>query len=218
MTRLLTADGTKHVERMSRAIAPCAGRLDRSFQAWLRKGGYDQAQVRALMAITPAAAARLRSLGRFLEQVDYSGGRLAKLNVSPLAVAGALEQFDQFLEPVLEGRFRAAREHLQLVVQFVLQKAFYQVREAESQTFFGLYHAEAAAADLDDLLRRFVAVLAKALRAAADGCYWEKGPRRANSRGRSTSSAARPTSGSLAIRSGAAAMLATGLTRSAPRR
>jgi two-component system sensor histidine kinase UhpB len=167
VTGLLTADGTKHVERMSRAIAPCAGRLDRSFRAWLRKGGYDQAQVRALMAITPAAAARLRSLGRFLEQVDYSGGRLAKLNVSPLAVAGALEQFDQLLAPVLEGRFAAAREHLQLVVQFVLQKAFYQVREAESQTFFGLYHAEAAAADLDDLLRRFVAVLAKALRAAA---------------------------------------------------
>ena len=152
---------------MSRAIAPCAGRLDRCFQAWLRKGGYDRAQVRALLAITPAAAARLGSLGRFLEQVDYSGRRLAKLNVSPTAVAEALEQFDQLLEPVLEGRFAAAREHLQLAVQFVLQNAFYQVREAESQTFFGLYEAEAEAADVDDLLRRFVAVLAKALRAAS---------------------------------------------------
>jgi signal transduction histidine kinase len=166
-SRLLTAAARRHVVRMVRAIAPTAGRLDRRFATLLRQRRYDAAQIRAFLAITPAAASRLRSLAQFLEQVEYNGRRLAKLNVPPAAVNEVLREFGGLLDPVLEGRFEPAREQLQLATVLILNDVFYQVREAESQAFFGLYHAEAEAADLEDLLRRIVRILTPAFQASA---------------------------------------------------
>jgi signal transduction histidine kinase len=164
---LLTPQGKRHIQRMLRALAPAAEGLDRRFRALLRKNGRDATQIRALLAITPAAAARLGSIRGFLEQVEYQGRRLAKLNAAPTEVQQALRQFDELLDSARESRFAPAREQLALATQFVLHDAFYQVREAETQAFFGLYRAETEAADIDDLLRRFVAVLAQTFRASA---------------------------------------------------
>lgn len=164
---LLTPAARRHAGRMARAIAPAADRLDRRFRALLRQRRYDAAQIRALLAITPAAASRFRSLHRFLEQVKYNGRRLAKLNVPPAEVNEVLREFGGLLGSVLAGQFEPAREQLQLATILTLNDAFYQVREAEAQAFFGLYHAEAEAADLDDLLRRFVRVLTQTFRARA---------------------------------------------------
>ncbi|MGA2725160.1 MAG: sensor histidine kinase [Bryobacteraceae bacterium] len=166
-SRLLTAAARRHVARMVRAIAPAAGRLDRRFAALLRQRRYDAAQIRAFLAITPAAASRLRSLPQFLEQVEYNGRRLAKLNVPPAAVNEVLREFGGLLDRVLAGQYEPAREQLQLATVLILNDAFYQVREAESQAFFGLYHAETEAAGLDDLLRRIVRILTPAFRASA---------------------------------------------------
>src|SRR5215472_7362490 len=152
---------------MLRSLAPCADRLDRRFSTWLRKSGCDAAQSKALLTITPAAAARLESLPRFFRQAAYSGRRLAKLNLSPAQVTESLQQFDQLAGGLLDGRFAPAREQLQLATHYLLNRAYYEVREAESQAFFGLYQAEAKAADLNDLLSRFVNVLTKAFHAAA---------------------------------------------------
>ena len=166
-SRLLTAAARRHVARMVRAIAPAAGRLDRRFAALLRQRRYDAAQIRAFLAITPAAASRLRSLPQFLEQVEYNGRRLAKLNVPPAEVNEVLREFGGLLDPVLAGNFEPAREQLHLATVLILNDAFYQVREAETQAFFGLYHAETEAAGLDDLLRRIVRILTPAFRASA---------------------------------------------------
>ena len=152
---------------MLRAIAPAAGRLDRRFATLLRQRRYNALQVRAFLAITPAAASRLRSPAQFLEQVDYNGRRLAKLNVPPAAVNEVLREFGGLLHPVLEGRFEPAREQLQLATVLVLNDAFYQVREAESQAFFALDHAETGAAGLEDLLRRIVRILTPVFQASA---------------------------------------------------
>ncbi len=152
---------------MVHAIAPAAGRLDRRFAALLRQRRYNALQVRAFLAITPAAASRLRSLAQFLEQVDYNGRRLAKLNVPPAAVNEVLREFGGLLDPVLAGRFEPAREQLHLATVLILNDAFYQVREAESQAFFALYHAETEAAGLEDLLRRIVRILTPVFRASA---------------------------------------------------
>jgi signal transduction histidine kinase len=153
--------------RMVRAIAPSAGRLDRRFAALLRQRRYDALRIRAFLAITPAAASRLRSLAQFLEQVEYNGRRLAKLNVPPTAVNELLREFDVLLDPVLSGNFEPAREQLQLATVLILNDAFYQVREAESQAFFGLHHAETEAADIEDLLCRIVRILTPAFQASA---------------------------------------------------
>jgi len=166
-SRLLTAAARRHVARMVRAIAPKADRLDGRFAALLRQHLYNAAQIRAFLAITPAAASRLRSLAQFLEQVEYNGRRLAKLNVPPSAVNEVLREFGGLMDPLLAGHFEPAREQLQLATVLILNDAFYQVREAESQAFFGLHHAEAEAIDLEDLLRRIVRVLTPAFQASA---------------------------------------------------
>jgi len=164
------------MREMTRTIAPWADALDRRFGAWLRKARYASQEERALLAITPAAAARLNSLTRFFEQVGYNGRRLAKLNVPPAAVNEVLEYFDSLLKTRLGGRFAPVREQLHLATRLQLENAFYQVREAEAQAFFGLYRAEAEATDLDDMMRRFLAVLARTFQASGGGLLLPQTP------------------------------------------
>ncbi|HEY7388766.1 MAG TPA: sensor histidine kinase [Bryobacteraceae bacterium] len=176
VTGLLTTEGKRHVRRMLRSLEPRMERLERSFDAWLRRNGCDEAVAKALLAVTPAAAARFGSLRPFLKQVEYSGRRLAKLNLPPAVVSESLQQFNQAAGEALEGQFAPAREQLQLATHYVIQQAYYEVREAESQAFFGLFRAETEAADLNDLLGRFVRVLTKALRAAGGRLLLEEHP------------------------------------------
>ena len=152
---------------MLRALSSDADPIERRFRPVLRRLGWDAARIRAFLAITPAAAARLGSLGDFVEQVDFHGRRLAKLNANPRQVVSALDQFGRLLDSTFKGRFAPAREQLQIATRLALNHAFYQVREAESQAFFGLYHAAIEAADLNDLLQRMVKVLVEAFGAAA---------------------------------------------------
>jgi signal transduction histidine kinase len=170
----LTPAARRHAAWMARVVAPLAARLDREFRASLRKRGYDAARIRAFLAITPAARSRLRSLSQFLEQVDYNGRRLAKLNVPPTEVNEVLCEFGEILDPFLAGKFEPAREQLQLATIFALENAFYRVREAETQAFFGLYEAEIEARDLEDLLRRFVGILTQTFHARAGRLFLDR--------------------------------------------
>src|ERR1017187_1899724 len=162
---LFTTGARQHLRLLLRSIRPLADRLDRQFRAVLRQSPYDAAQIRALLAVTPAAASRLRTLDQFLEQVEYDGRRLARLNLPLTEVGELLGEFGGLLDAALAGAFAPAREQLQLVTRLVLNRAYYQVREAESQAFFGLYHAEAEAVGLEDLLGRLVSVLTRAFHA-----------------------------------------------------
>jgi signal transduction histidine kinase len=149
------------------AIGPSVRRLDRQFTTLLKERPLDAEQIRALLAITPAAAARAGRLDRFLEQVQYNGRRLAKWNMPPAEVEEVLGEFGVLLDALLDGQFQPAREQLQLATTLSLQQAYYQVREAESQAFFGIYRAETEADGLDDLLRRFVRILTQTFHARA---------------------------------------------------
>jgi signal transduction histidine kinase len=98
--------------------------------------------------------------------VEYSGRRLAKLNLPPARIVRALREYDRVLDPVLilshpgeYKNFRWAREQLQFCIILTLNNAYYQVREAETEAFYSLFHAELQAESLDDLLRRFLATL-----------------------------------------------------------
>ena len=139
--------------------------MDRQFRALLRQRPYDAVQIRALLGIAPTAASRLRTLDQFLEQVAYQGRRLARLNLPPSEVSELLGEFDTLLDRALDGAFAPAREQLVLVTRLALNQAYYQVREAESQVFFGLHHAETEAVDLEDLLARLVAILTRTFHA-----------------------------------------------------
>lgn len=150
---------------MAAAIRPLAPQLTRQFAAYLRRARYRPEAVRALTAITPAACSLSRSFAAFLEQVEYNGRRLAKLNVAPGDVFERLRAFSTFLDPALEGRFQPAREQLDLATRLALNKAYYEVREAEVQALFGIYRAEIEATGFSDFLRRLVRVLTPALRA-----------------------------------------------------
>jgi len=149
------------------AVGPAVRRLDRQFTRLLQERPYDAAQISAFLAITPAAAARMGALHRFLLQVECNGRRLAKLNVPPAEVEEVLRDFGGLLDTQLEGKFQPAREQLQLATTLTLNHAYYQVREAESQAFFGIYRAEVEAEGVEDLLRRFVRILTQTFRARA---------------------------------------------------
>ncbi len=163
---LFTPAARRHARLMLRAIRPLADGLDRRFRPSL---GHpcDELTRRALLGCAPTAAARLHTLEQFIEQVEYNGRRLAKLNLSPDGVGEALDRFDAVLGPRIEDRFQPAREQLRLVTLFTLNQSYYEVREAETQAFYGLYRAETEAEGLNDLLRRFVGILTQAFRARA---------------------------------------------------
>lgn len=129
-------------------------RLDAAFRRLLAARGFGAAEVKALAAIAPGAAAR-GPLEDFFEQVGYSGRRLAKLNVPPEEAARALEAYG------------VPSDRLHLATLLALNDAYYQVREGETQAFYGLFRAEAAARDVEELLLGAVAVLTRALGAQA---------------------------------------------------
>jgi signal transduction histidine kinase len=141
--------------------------MERRFRTILRARHYDAAHVRAILAISPVAAARSRTLSQFFEGVAYHGRRLARLNLELPAAGELLAEFGDVADEILCGEHAPAREQLQLATMHALQAAWYEVRESEAQVFYGLAHAAAEAAGLDDLLARVIRILTRAFRARA---------------------------------------------------
>jgi signal transduction histidine kinase len=169
--QLLTGPAILHLRALARAIAPRAATVSRQFDRLLRVEGLGLPERKALRAICPAATATIflhpRPAPRFLEEVGYHGRRLARLNVPLDGAVAAVERFDGLLDPLLGDAFGPAREQLQLATLFALHNAFHEEREAEAQAFFGLARVEAESSGLDDVLRGYVQVLARVLRARA---------------------------------------------------
>jgi len=172
---LFTKAARRHVARLAQVIAPAAAGLERKFLALLRRRRYGAVERRALLAISPCAAARLGSIEKFLEQVEYNGRRLAKCNLSPDAASEVLRHFDEMLEPLLEGRFGPSREQLRWATLLALDRAYYRVREAESQALFAIYRAGVEGADSGELSRRLVRLLARAFHARAGSLLVKEG-------------------------------------------
>lgn len=160
------------LRRLGVSLRPECDRLDACYLDRLRRLGFDLRERRALAALTVGAAARFLGKGRapadFFEQVEYNGRRLAKLNLSPSAIVSALAEYDRVLEPVLRrrlpaehGNFQWVREQLQFCVLLTLNNAYYHVRETETQAFYEMFWAELQARNLEDLLGRFLAILAR---------------------------------------------------------
>jgi signal transduction histidine kinase len=170
------------LEHLARLIQPHLPRLDAALRRHLKaappEGICDARQLKALSLITSGAAARLLSAGRpiadFFEQVSYNSRRLAKLNVPPMEVVEALGEYDRELDCLLakrcprqHGALQAVRQQLHFRTLLAVNNAYYQVREAETQAFYGLLRAEMDATGLDDLLQRFILILTRTFRAQA---------------------------------------------------
>ena len=166
----------------ARLIEPHLPRLDAVLRRNLTAAGTAEAsdarRVTALSLITSGAAARLASAGRpaadFFEQVAYNSRRLAKLNVPPMEVVEALGEYDRQLDGLLAKRYprqhaalQGVRQQLHFRTLLAVNNAYYQVREAETQAFYGLLRAEMEATGLDDLLQRFILILTRTFRAQA---------------------------------------------------
>jgi len=162
---LFTAAARRHFARLAQAVAPLADRLDRRFLRWLRRQGQPEAVAQAVVAIAPAAVTRLGALEQYLERVETHGRQLAKYNLPPAKVHAWLRQFGDWLGESLQGRFAPSREQLHLAAVLALDRAYYQVHEAESQALFGIYRAEAEAAGAEALLRAVADILTRTLRA-----------------------------------------------------
>ena len=125
-----------------------------------------------MRAITPCSAlltlSEGRPIGDVFEAVEYNGRRLAKMHLPPSAVVDALEQYDRLLAGVLENLLPQHVENLHWVrgqllfcIILTLNNAFYQVREAETKTFYDLFRVELESRTLDDLLQRLLGTLAE---------------------------------------------------------
>jgi len=160
----------------ARLIEPHLARLDAALRRRMKPR--DPRQLKALSLITPGAAARLLCAGRpaqdFFEQVAYNSRRLAKLNVPPLQVLDALREYEREIDHLLarhypgeQGALESGRQQLHFRSLLAVNHAYYEVREAETQAFYGLLRAEMEAKGLDDLLRRFIVILTRTFRAQA---------------------------------------------------
>lgn len=170
MAAELTQQMQAHLEWLARTLSTRWGVLDRKFRRRLRELGYSAAQAESLQEITPGAAGRMMAGGRtlpdFLERVQYRGRRLAKLDLAPAQVVAALREFDRLLDEESEARLRSrkddvrwARNQLHFLVILTLNEAYYQVREAESRTFYELFRAQAESRSLDALWERSLRIL-----------------------------------------------------------
>jgi len=161
----------------AKQLEPYANRIDRAFQERLRTLGFDVKQKRALLAITPTAAARILAAGdtplNFIEQVEYNCRRLAKLNLPPTAILGALKEHEAALVSAFNkhAAFQRVREQLHFSIVLTLNNAYYQVREAETQSFYDQFRIELEARNLDELLRRFLDSLVQLCRADTGSIY-----------------------------------------------
>ncbi|MGC9948912.1 MAG: histidine kinase [Bryobacteraceae bacterium] len=156
--------------QFARLVEPHLPRLDAALRRRLKP--CDARQIKALSLITSGAAARLLAAGRpaadFFEQVAYNSRRLAKLNAPPMEVLDTLEVYDRDMDGLLARHaLEAVRQQLHFRTQLAVNSAYYQVREAETQAFYGLLRAEMDATGLDDLLRRFIVILTRTFRAQA---------------------------------------------------
>ena len=157
------------LHNFARLIQPHLARLDNCFLRALKSPRashtFDVLQRKALRQITSGAASRLLSAGRpladYFEQTAYNSRRLAKLNTAPAEVVAALREYDRQVDTLLANRYpreapalAAAREQLHFGAVLTIHDAFYQVREAETQAFYGLLRAEVDATGLDDLRAR----------------------------------------------------------------
>ncbi len=170
------------LERLAVLLQPESGRLEVRFLKRLEELGFEPRQRGALVYLTAGAAARVLASGggpsQFLEQVEYHGRRLAKLNLSPGDIVLALREYDTLLTPLLKRRnpeefenFHWVREQLQFYVMLALNNSYYQVREEETQAFYEMFWAELEAEGLDNLLDRFLSILARFSRANAAHWY-----------------------------------------------
>jgi len=171
---LFTKAAHWHVILLAKVIVPVAPRLERRFLTLLRRQRYGAVEQRALMAISPCAAARLGSIERFLQQVEYNGRRLAKCNLPPEAAGEVLRQFDAIVEPFLHGKFGPSLEQLHWATLLALERAYYRVREEETEALFGIYRAGAEATDAAVLSQRLVRLLAHTFRARTGGLLMEE--------------------------------------------
>ena len=147
------------MRRFAEQLAPHRAALDRRFRRLI--AGHPPAERKALLAIVSGAAA-VQPLSAWLEALEYYGRRLAKLNITPAAVGKVLAQYDRLLSEVAG---EPVRRQLRSIAALAVNRAFYEVREAEATAFYGLFRAEADSSSLADLLGRSAAILANALRA-----------------------------------------------------
>lgn len=156
--------------------------IDRAFRRRLKALGYSADQIASLVEITPGAAAAMLASGRpledFLEQARYRARRLAKLDLTPARVVAALREYDQLVDQAGRRLFgnRArdlewARNQFHFLVVLTLNDAYYQVREAESRTFYELFRVQTESRTLEQLWERCLAILSEFTGASEAGIF-----------------------------------------------
>ena len=178
-----SATGCRRIWRCwRRCCSRTRARLERRFLERLRRLGYDPRERKALAAITPGAAAAVFAARRlppdFIEQVEYNGRRLAKLNLAPARIVRAPRIRSPAGGPGRAGWSRAQRAKLRRALEqwyfcvvLTLNNAFYQVAEAETQTYHELFRDELESEGWTSFWCRLLESLVRFCRAEAGALY-----------------------------------------------
>ena len=167
--------------RFARLAEPHLARVDaalRRFRSgYPAEGPRDARTHKALLSITPGAAARLLPpAGRPPISSSRSPTTAAAWPSltsrpgrwwTPCATTTANSIACWPVAPAEHAALQAVRQQLHFRTLLAVNNAYYQVREAETQAFYGLLRAEMDATGLDDLLHRFIVILTRTFRAQA---------------------------------------------------
>jgi signal transduction histidine kinase len=180
----LTRGSTQQLRRFSKDLEPRLDKLEMRWRQHLQQNGFDKVNREAITPITPLAAARLllarKTAANFLEQVAAAGRRLANLNVTPDQIALALSLCNDLIGPE-PTEYQAVRQKLGFDTILEVNRAYYEIREAESKALYDLYRLEMEAPNTDVLARCCIEAMAQFCGAAAahflvladDGQHWQ---------------------------------------------
>jgi len=174
----LSDDVYTHLSRLSKVLKPHCKRIDAAFLRKMRSLHFDSREIEELLKITTTAAVGVWHSGSrpiaFFEQVSSAGQRLGNLNVPPQNLVQALQEHRQLIAPIFAilpqqdaAQLNWLVEQLEFSVVLILNEAYFQVREVETQILHQISEIELESQNLDVLYRRILETLTRGLKADA---------------------------------------------------
>ena len=173
----LSRDLPGYVKELSRVLNPHLDKLEHRYEKALQAAGINAPLRGLLRSITPLHACRMvqkrKPLDAFFQQVTATGTDLANRNVTPDELIRALQICDELIAAAFpDGVHECRRQQLNFCTMLALDRAYFDVRDAESQALHRLFHIEIESPHVDVLYRRFLELMTEMCGAEAAHLYF----------------------------------------------
>ncbi len=145
------------------------GKWRRSWPGWSKLAPQAQQALEHILVRPSLGQIAAGAFDAHAENVNYYSRRLAKLRLPLVTVSHAVERFaevaEKMLPPEADGAAMAVMDSFLRSVSLLIGQAYDEVQRGAVATLLEVLDAELDAESLDDLLRRLLAVAAKAFHA-----------------------------------------------------